>query len=112
MVTAAVAACRGGDGTVDPSVRIGVGTDRYLTELPSRPDLGKYPLNAGIFDTLVRMTESLDIEPMLADRWSYARDTNTWRFALRRGVRFHNGGDLSAEDVNYTFDLINQFVSA
>lgn len=108
LIAAAVAACRGVDGTSTDTqtIRIGVGADRYLTELPSRPDLGKYPLNAGIFDTLIRMTEGLDIEPMLAERWSYTRDTNTWRFVLRRGVRFHDGHELTAADVKYTFDLI------
>ena len=101
------AGCRGGTGpSADAPIRVGVGADRFLTELPSRPDLGKYPLNTGIFDTLVRMTESLDIEPMLAERWTYARDTNTWQFILRRGVLFHDGRELTADDVKYTFDLI------
>ena len=90
LLAPAFAGCRDGTGSsADAPIRVGVGADRYLTELPSRPDLGKYPLNTGIFDTLVRMTESLDIEPMLAERWTYARDTNTWQFMLRRR------GDLS-----------------
>ena len=107
LLAPAFAGCRDGTGpSADALIRVGVGADRYLTELPSRPDLGKYPLNTGIFDTLVRMTESLDIEPMLAERWTYARDTNTWQFMLRRGVLFHDGRELTADDVKYTFDLI------
>ena len=65
LAVATVLSACGGGSTADTTIRIGIGADRYLTELPSRPDLGKYPLNAGVFDTLVRMTESLDIEPML-----------------------------------------------
>jgi len=87
-------------------LQVGVGADRYLTELPSRPDLGKYPLNAGVFDTLVRMDERFQLEPMLAERWIYDPPTNTYRFTLRRAVRFHDGAELTAEDVKYTFDLI------
>ncbi len=87
-------------------LQVGVGADRYLTELPSRPDLGKYPLNAGVFDTLVRMDERFQLEPMLAERWTYDRSTNTYRFMLRREVRFHDGVELTADDVKYTFDLI------
>ena len=106
LAVATVLSACGGGSTADTTIRIGIGADRYLTELPSRPDLGKYPLNAGVFDTLVRMTESLDIEPMLAERWAYTRETNTWRFMLRRGVLFHDGRELTADDVKYTFDLI------
>ena len=88
------------------TVTLGVAADRYLTELPSRPDLGKYLLNANVFDTLLRMDEHFQVEPMLAREWTYARATNTYRFMLRHGVRFHDGAELTAEDVKYTFDLI------
>lgn len=97
-------------GTPEPlehqTINVGVGADRYLTELASRPDLGKYPLNAGVFDTLVRMDERFQVEPMLAERWTYDQATNTYRFMLRHGVRFHDGVELTAGDVKYTFDLI------
>lgn len=88
------------------TIRIGVAADRYLTELPSRPDLGKYPLNAGVFDTLTRMDERFGVEPMLAETWTYDRGRNAYRFTLRRGVRFHDGAELTAEDVTFTFDTI------
>ncbi|HXG55929.1 MAG TPA: ABC transporter substrate-binding protein [Vicinamibacterales bacterium] len=102
----ACSAC-GGDRTIERvQLAIGVGADRYLTELASRPDLGKYPLNAGVFDTLVRMDERFQVEPMLAERWTYDRPANTYRFTLRRGVRFHDGAELTSDDVKYTFDLI------
>lgn len=90
----------------DGTLVVGIGADRYLTELPSRPDLGKYPHNAGVFDTLARMNEQFDIEPSLAERWAFSPGTNTYRFDLRRGVQFHDGAELTATDVKYTFDLI------
>ncbi len=85
---------------------VGIGADRYLTELPSRPDLGKYPHSSGIFDTLARMDERFEIEPALAERWTFRPETNTYRFELRHGVRFHDGAPFTADDVKYTFDLI------
>lgn len=105
LAALAAAACGAGQGPPD-MLRIGVGADRYLTELPDRPDMGKYPLNAGVCDTLVRMDESFGIEPMLAERWSYDEGANTYRFVLRQGVRFHDGHELTADDVKFTFDLI------
>lgn len=41
--------------------------------------------------------------PMLATRWSANRDGSVWRFTLRSGVRFHDGRELTAADVVYTF---------
>ena len=84
---------------------VGSLADRY-NQNPERPDLGKYPLNASIYDTLVRLDESFGVEPMLASHWEFIEETYTYRFTLRRRVRFHDGAELRAEDVKATFDRI------
>jgi peptide/nickel transport system substrate-binding protein len=40
---------------------------------------------------------------MLAERWQVLDSGRTWKFQLRQGVRFHNGTELTAEDVKFTF---------
>ena len=40
---------------------------------------------------------------MLAERWQVLDGGRTWKFHLRKGVRFHNGDALTAEDVRHTF---------
>lgn len=57
-----------------------------------------------IFDTLVGI-EGDELKPtgLLAERWETVNPT-TWRFHLRRNVRFHNGKVLDAEDVKYSFE--------
>lgn len=84
---------------------VGALADSYLSCKCDGPSFGKYPLNTSIFDTLVRMDENHQVEPMLAERWEFDEPSNTYRFFLRRGIQFHDGQELTAEDVEYTFDL-------
>ncbi len=51
-----------------------------------------------VFDTLTHSGDRLQIEPGLAESWRVVNPT-TWEFRLRRGVKFHDGSDMSAEDV-------------
>lgn len=84
---------------------VGALADDYNAR-PERPDLGKYPLNTSIFDTLTRMNEDLQVEPMLAERWDFDEASNTYRYFLRQGVKFHDGSELTADDVKYTVDFL------
>jgi len=42
----------------------------------------------------------------VAESWSVSKDGRTYRFTLRRGVRFHDGSELGARDVKATYDKI------
>ena len=85
------------------SVRIGVEEDSYRTD--ERANIGFYPLNTNIFESLVYMTPDYQIEPMLAESWEFI-EPNTWRISLRQGVTFHDGSDFTAEAVKYTMDRL------
>lgn len=60
-----------------------------------------------VFETLVRLGRNYQVEPGLATSWEFV-GRNTWRFALRRGVRFHNGQPFNAAAVKWTFDRLVQ----
>jgi peptide/nickel transport system substrate-binding protein len=59
-----------------------------------------------IFNSLVRMNAHGEIEPDLAESWEVSPDGRVYTFHLRRGVRFHDGIAVTAEDVKYTYDMI------
>jgi peptide/nickel transport system substrate-binding protein len=58
-----------------------------------------------IYDTLVFYDgEHVDkFVPMLAESWTISPDGSTYTFKIRKGVKFHEGGDLTADDVAYSF---------
>jgi peptide/nickel transport system substrate-binding protein len=58
-----------------------------------------------IFDTLVMADENLQLKPGLATSWKPVDDT-TWEFKIREGVKFHDGSELTAEDVKFSIDRI------
>lgn len=70
-------------------------------------ELGLYPINATIYEPLVRLSSSYLPEPLLATRWEYL-PPNTWRFHLRSGVRFHDESPFTAEAVRWTMDRMAQ----
>src|SRR5262249_755799 len=59
-----------------------------------------------IFDGLVRFDQTLTITPALAEFWRGWRDGLAWRFTLRKGVRFHHGREVTADDVVFSFTRI------
>ncbi len=102
-----VAAC-GNDGNSGAmpaaagSLVIGAGADEFGLKV-NRERLGRYPLNAGICEPMLRLTPGFDLEPLLARAWEY-RDDNTYRFSLLTTPRFHDGRPLDAASVKFTLD--------
>jgi peptide/nickel transport system substrate-binding protein/oligopeptide transport system substrate-binding protein len=64
-----------------------------------------YSLAVGqqLFDGLVQFDQTLSITPGLAQFWVASRDGLTWTFTLRKGVKFHHGREVTADDVIYSF---------
>lgn len=56
-----------------------------------------------IFNGLLQFDANLRPVPDLAEFWETSRDGLTWTFSLRRGVKFHHGREMTAQDVVYSF---------
>lgn len=58
-----------------------------------------------IYETLVDVDEEMNFIPSLAESWEQPDDL-TYIFKLREGVKFHNGREMTAEDVKYSFERV------
>ena len=58
------------------------------------------------YSQLVRFDENMTIQPELAESWTLSDDKLTWTFKLRQGVKFHDGQELTSNDVKFTFDRL------
>ncbi|WP_343712622.1 ABC transporter substrate-binding protein [Inquilinus sp.] len=63
-----------------------------------------------VYEGLVRYDAQLKIEPALATSWEAVSDT-VWRFHLRKGVKFHDGADFTADDVLASLTRVSDPVS-
>src|SRR5271169_6728859 len=63
-------------------------------------------VNMAVYEGLVRRGPDLKIEPCLATSWETI-DPLHWRFHLRKGVKFHGGEDLTADDVVFSAQRIH-----
>ena len=59
---------------------------------------------ANVFEGLTRFAEDGSVAPALAMEWSAEDGGRHYVFALRDGVRFHDGAEFTAEDVVFSLD--------
>jgi len=61
-------------------------------------------LNWQVRNNLVEIDHNFNAIPELAESWGASADAKKWTFKLRKGIEFHNGKTLTAEDVIYTLN--------
>src|SRR6266567_7580377 len=57
-----------------------------------------------LHDGLVKPMPGNAMAPSLAESWTMSKDGLTYEFVLRKGVKFHNGDVMTAEDVKFSFE--------
>jgi oligopeptide transport system substrate-binding protein len=80
-----------------------LGNDPATLDPARISDMYALSVSQQLFDGLVQFDQTLSIMPALAQHWKASRDGLTWTFTLRKGVKFHSGREVTADDVVYTF---------
>ena len=87
----------------DAEVRVAATADDWPPEgADAKATTFAYPLNANVYETLIVLGSDYTLRPGLAERWELV-PPGTWRFHLRRGVRFHNEQPFTADDVVWSW---------
>src|SRR5690606_16840133 len=63
-------------------------------------------ITSQLSEQLVRLSHDMEVLPALAESWTISDDQLTYTFNLREGVKFHDGGEFTAEDVKFTIERI------
>jgi peptide/nickel transport system substrate-binding protein len=87
-----------GDTLVEASIGDISGLIPNITSDQSSHDIGGL-----IYSNLVRTDKNLRLEGELADGWEISKDQLTITFRLRKGVKWQDGQELTAKDVDFTY---------
>jgi peptide/nickel transport system substrate-binding protein len=99
LATAEVANAAGTKKTLT----IGVGAQTYPAAPWTVRDHGGLTIASLVGEYLAWQRVDGSLEPRIAESWKPSRKGQSWTFYLRKGVKFHDGTEVTADDVVYTF---------
>jgi peptide/nickel transport system substrate-binding protein len=68
------------------------------------PQITPFGMLYAIHDAMVRPLPGQRMAPSLAESWKESPDGKVYEFTLRKGLKFHNGDPVTAEDVKFSYD--------
>lgn len=103
-----VAGCRREGDVVRPpdAVTIAIASEpKHLNPL-FLSDMISFSVSGLIFRGLTKFDSNMEIVPDIAESWEISRGGREIRFHLKKGVLWHDGAELTADDVVFTFQTI------
>jgi peptide/nickel transport system substrate-binding protein len=91
------------DGTLVQGLHVTL-VSRWLDPADTEGLITPFMVLYGLHDALVKPMPGNIMTPSLAESWSLAKDGVTYDFVLRKGVKFHTGDPVTAEDVKFSFE--------
>src|SRR4030095_11833992 len=77
---------------------------RWLDPAETEGTIIPFMVLYALHDALVKPMPGGLYTPPLAESWTQSKDGLLYEFVLRKGVRFHNGDPVTAEDVKFSFE--------
>jgi peptide/nickel transport system substrate-binding protein len=102
VAVAAAPAAAAPEGTITYGLHVAIAA-RWVDPGEAEAIVTPFMFHYAIHDALVKPMPGNENTPSLAQSWSVSRDGLTYEFVLRKGVKFHDGSPLTADDVKFTF---------
>ncbi len=103
LLGSAVPASAAPEGTMTWGVHITLAS-RWLDPAETEGIITPFMVLYAMHDALVKPMPAGPNTPSLAESWTQSKDGLTYEFLLRKGVKFHNGEPVTAEDVKFSFE--------
>src|SRR5260370_733289 len=91
------------EGTLTWGVHVTLAS-RWLDPAETEALITPFMVLYAIHDALVKPMPAGDNTPSLAESWTASKDGLMYEFVLRKGVKFHNGEPVTAQDVRFSFE--------
>jgi peptide/nickel transport system substrate-binding protein len=94
-------------GAAEGTMTIGVHVtlvSRWLDPAETEALITPFMVLYALHDALVKPMPAGQTTPSLAESWSASKDGVSYEFVLRKGVKFHNGDPVTADDVKFSFE--------
>src|SRR5262245_13971871 len=91
------------EGTLTWGVHVTLAA-RWLDPSDTEAFITPFMVLYALHDALVKPMPGGDNTPSLAESWTASKDGLTYEFVIRKGVKFHSGDPVTAEDVKFSFD--------
>jgi peptide/nickel transport system substrate-binding protein len=114
VIGAVVAACgsskspstgKSPSGAAGATIKAGIVTPASSINPVTVADQGGLDMLGQTGEYLTLSSQTLTLQPVLAESWKPNSAADVWTFKIRKGVKFHNGHPLTADDVVYTYKL-------
>ncbi|RUU57091.1 ABC transporter substrate-binding protein [Mesorhizobium sp. M2C.T.Ca.TU.002.02.1.1] len=93
-------------GAPGATIRVGSSVPAAAIDPVTIADAGGLLVMQQVAEFLCVDSPDLVLKPALAESWSPNTDGTVWTFKLRKGVKFHSGGEMKADDVVASIDRL------
>ena len=108
MLSTTLSACSGGSESNksegSDSIVVGIQQDLDSLDPYIATAAGTKEVLFNIFEGLVKPNENGELVPAVAEKYVVSTDGLVYTFTLRSGVKFHNGEEVTVEDVKYSIE--------